>query len=187
MTKRLLIFASLILLVAIQAPGQSNVASGELHGTVTDATGALVPGAKASVRSEETGLARTDNTNSLGEYRFLLLPPGLYNVQIEKEGFHTQVAKEVRVTVGQIAIVDVKLEVGATTAMVEVFAETSLVEGERTHQANTLEHESVQNLPINRRDYLTFALLAPGVVDSTALADNTDYRVKQTPTSGLSF
>ncbi len=187
MSTRLPVLLALGCLLIFPAAPQSNVASGELHGSVTDASGALVPGTKVTVKSEETGLARTGTTDDLGEYRFLILPPGLYNVQVEKEGFRTQLDRGVRVTVGQIAIVDVRLEVGAAAQMLEVTAETSLVEGERTHQANTLEQESVYNLPINRRDYLTFALLAPGVVDSTAMADNTDYRVKQTPTSGLSF
>jgi len=68
-----------------------------------------------------------------------------------------------------------------------VAAEAVLVESARSHQANTLEQESVKNLPIDRRDYLSFTLLAPGVVDSSALADNSDFRVAQTPTSGFSF
>ena len=166
---------------------QPSVATGELHGSVTDPTGAPVPAAKVTVKSDQTGLARAGSTGDSGEYRFLQMPPGAYDLQIEKDGFRGQVARGVRVTVGQIAIVDVKLELGVTTQIVEISGQGSLVESERSHQANTLEQESVHSLPINRRDYLTFVLLAPGVVDTTSLADNTDYRVKQTPTSGLSF
>ena len=186
MTKVLLVLAALLVITPYLA-AQSNVASGEMHGAVTDPSGAAIPAAKVTVKNEDTGLARTDSTDVAGEYRLLLLPPGVYNVQVEKEGFRSQVAKGVRVTVGQVAIVDLKLDLGATTQIVEVSGAASLIESERSHSATTLEQESVYNLPINRRDYLTFALLAPGVVDSTALADNTDYRVKQTPTSGLSF
>lgn len=60
-------------------------------------------------------------------------------------------------------------------------------ENERSHQASTLEEQSVHNLPIDRRDHLSFTLLAPGVVDSSALADNADFRARQTPNRGLSF
>src|SRR5262249_61770004 len=116
----------------------------------------------------------------------LLLPPGDYDLQFEKEGFRKEVAKSVRVTVGQIANLETQLQLGPTADVVEVTGATALVENERSHQANTLEREAVLNLPINRRDYLTFTLLAPGVVDATALADNADFRVTQPPHSGLS-
>jgi len=177
----------LALLWAAAAPAQSNVNFGELHGTVTDATGGLVPGVKVTVQSDETGLARATSTDGAGQYRVLLLPPGDYQVKFEKDRFRTQLARATRVTVGQIAILDAGLEVGATTEVIEVTGAPALVENERSHQANTLEQDAIRNLPINRRDYLTFSLLAPGVVDSTALADNNDFRVKQTPSSGLSF
>jgi len=62
-----------------------------------------------------------------------------------------------------------------------------LVKTERTQQSNTVDDHTVRNLPIDRRDYLTFSLLAPGVSDSKALADSNSFRVKQTPDSGLSF
>src|SRR5262249_42116124 len=68
-----------------------------------------------------------------------------------------------------------------------VTAETPLVEAERGSQADTVTNRYIQNLPINRRDYLTFTLLSPGVTDSTRLASDQDFRVKQTPQSGLSF
>lgn len=175
------------LLLSFAAMAQSDAASGELHGSVTDPSGAVVPGAKVTVKSDMTGLARAAETNEQGEYRILLLPPGVYDVQVEKAGFRTQVLRDVRVTVGQIAILDVHLELGSATYVVEVSAQPALVESQRSHQANTLEEQSVHSLPIDRRDYLSFTLLAPGVVDSSALADNADFRVTQTNDSGLSF
>ncbi len=183
---RVMLVVSLLVVFGCPAAAQ-NIATGELHGTVTDPAGALVPGAKVSVKNADTGLARALETNAVGEYRALLLPPGVYDVQVEKEGFRTQLAKGVRVMVGQIAIMDLRLELGAATQLVEVAGEASLVESERVHQANTIEQDAVQKLPIDRRDYLSFTLLAPGVVDSSALADNSDFRVTQTPTSGFSF
>jgi hypothetical protein len=175
------------LVLSLGAKAQSDVASGELHGSVTDPSGAVVPGAKVTVTSDMTGLARAAETNEQGEYRILLLPPSVYDVRVEKVGFRTRVLRDVRVTVGQIAILDVHLELGSPTFVVEVSAQPALLESQRSHQADTLEEQFVHGLPIDRRDYLSFTLLAPGVVDSSALADNADFRVTQTKDSGLSF
>ena len=90
-------------------------------------------------------------------------------------------------TVGQTVVIDFQLAVGASTQIVEINTDAPLIESERTQQANTIDQMAVRNLPINRRDYLTFALLAPGISDSKALADSNSFRVKQTPDSGLSF
>src|SRR5262249_35796814 len=70
---------------------------------------------------------------------------------------------------------------------IEVTTEPPLVETERGSQADTVTGRYIEDLPINRRDYLTFTLLSPGVSDSTRLASDQDFRVKQTPQSGLSF
>src|SRR5436309_3430662 len=127
----------LLAALAVPAAAQPNVASGELHGTVTDPTGAAIPGAKVGLKSGASGLSRTTTTEITGEYRFLVLPPGLYDLKVEKDGFPAQVARDVRVTVGQIAIVNFKLELGVSTQLVEVSASPLLVESERSHQANT--------------------------------------------------
>lgn len=169
------------------ASAQPDAAAGELHGSVVDPNEALVRSAGISARSADTGLVRRTVTDDSGEYRFLLLPPGTYDIQIEKEGFQTQLVRAVQVTVGQVAIVDIRLALGGVRQVLEVTGAASILESERTHQASTLERTAIERLPIDRRDYLTFTLLAPGVVDSTALADNSDFRVPQTPTSGLSF
>src|SRR5262249_18489243 len=70
---------------------------------------------------------------------------------------------------------------------IDVTAETPIVETERSSQANTIQERYIRELPINRHDYLNFTLLAPGVSDSTRMASDQDFRVKQTPQSGLSF
>jgi len=77
--------------------------------------------------------------------------------------------------------------VAAGTEQIVVTTELPLVETQRASQANTLTQNYIVDLPIDRRDYLTFTLLLPGVSDSTRLADDQDFRVKQTPQSGLSF
>jgi len=126
-------------------------------------------------------------TNDTGEYRFLSLQPGEYEVEVERTGFRKQTLKGVRISVGQSASLAVRLELGVSTETVEVDGEIALIESNRSHQANNIQEESIRNLPIDRRDFLSYTLLTPGVVDATALADNADFRPKQTPNSGLSF
>src|SRR5260370_2467883 len=82
---------------------------------------------------------------------------------------------------------DIKLAVSGSTEMVQVQTEAPAIETERTQQSNTINEQSVRNLPINRRDYLSFSLLVPGVADSKAMANSNSFRVKQTPDSGLPF
>src|SRR5216683_2317947 len=76
---------------------------------------------------------------------------------------------------------------GLPPATYRITARISGFETERTHQADTVNDQYIKELPIDRRDYLTFTLLMPGVSDSTRLAQDQDFRVKQTPQSGLSF
>src|SRR5262249_30140687 len=90
-------------------------------------------------------------------------------------------------TVGQILALDFHMTVSAAAESIEVTTAPPVVETEKTHQADTIDQQVIANLPINRRDYLTFTLLTPGVSDSTRMADNTDFRVKQTPQSGLAL
>jgi hypothetical protein len=174
------------LLSAGLAAAQSKT-TGTLSGTVTDPTDSAVPNAKITITSAETGRTFEATTDERGEYRVPLLPPGAYDIKVEKQGFGVQSLKDIIITVGQSAVIDMKLSVGASTQLVEVRAEVPLIETQRTQQSNTIEEQSVRNLPINRRDYLSFSLLVPGVADSKAMADANSFRVKQTPDSGLSF
>jgi hypothetical protein len=158
-----------------------------LTGTVTDATNAVIPAARVVLTNPDTGTVLDAASNERGEYRFPLIPAGAYDVRVEKQGFGSHISKGISFTVGQAATLNFTLTVGEATQTIEVRAETPLVEAERTQQSNTLSEQSIRNLPINRRDYLSFALLAPGVSDTAALADSNSFRVKQTPDSGLSF
>jgi hypothetical protein len=156
-------------------------------GVVVDPTDAVIPNAKVVLIGKDTGLALSATTDETGRYQFAAVPPGAYSIRAEAEGFGTQTRASVTVTVGQTAVFDFKMGLGETTQSVEVESLAPVVETERTQQSNTLNQRAVTNLPINRRDYLSFSLLAPGVSDSSALADSNGFRVKQTPDSGLSF
>ena len=93
--------------------------------------------------------------------------------------------KGLQISVGSITILDFHLALATSKAVVEVTAEPPIVETERGSESNTITQNYIEDLPINRRDYLNFTLLLPGVSDSTRITDDQDFRVKQTPQSGL--
>lgn len=168
-------------------PAQGVGASADLTGTVTDQTGAGVPNAKVTATDPANGLERSVMTDEHGFYRVSGLPPSSYKVSVEHAGFQTEIATGVVLTVGQTLLFDFRLKLSGMSSQVEVNAEPPIVDAERGSQANTLTQNYIADLPIDRRDYLTFTLLMPGVSNSTRVADDQDFRVKQTPQSGLSF
>lgn len=187
MIKSVLPLLLCLTIAAASALAQAGGSSSEIRGRISDPNGAVVSGATVTVTDASRGFSRTATTDAQGEYRFISLPPGTYQLRIEAGGFSTQVKNSVQVTVGQIADQDFSLRVGDATATVEISGDPPLIETDSSQQSTTVGERFIRDLPIDRRDYLTFTLLAPGVVDSNALADNTDFRVAQTPQSGISF
>jgi len=164
-----------------------STSTASLSGTVTDASSAVIAGATVRVANQETQFIRQTKTDSEGFYRFDLLPPGTYEVKAEQPGFAPSVVTEVPLRVGSAGTLNIALPVAGAATAVEVTAGAPPLETSRTQQSNVIESRAITDLPIDRRDYLSFSLLAPGVSDSKALADANTYRVKQTPDSGLSF
>jgi Carboxypeptidase regulatory-like domain len=177
----------LIFCFAATAHAQGVGASGEITGTITDPSKAVVPQANVVAIETATGIEHRGVTDPSGQYRIANLPPASYDVRVEAAGFAKQLQSGAVVTVGGTTVVDFSLVVSGSTAEVKVNAAPPVVETQRGSQANTITETYISDLPINRRDYLTFTLLAPGVSNSTRLADDQDFRVKQTPQSGLSF
>src|SRR5208283_1472115 len=161
--------------------------SADLTGTVTDPTGKSVPDAKVTAVDEAKGVQRRTVTDDQGSYRLSGLAPSTYRLTVELSGFQTETVKDVVLTVGRVQVLDFHIKVAGMSSTVEVSSELPVVETERGSQADTLTQSFIADLPIDRRDYLTFTLLAPGVSNSNTVADNADFRPKQTPQSGLSF
>ncbi len=180
----LLILASVFAMTALAQAGNS---TSEIKGKVTDPNGAVVSGATVTATDADKGVGRTTTTDGDGIYRFLNLAPGTYNLRVQATGFSTLTRSAAQVTVGQTLDQDFALKVGNASATVEVSSNPALIETDRSQQSTTINERYIRELPIDRRDYLTFTLLTPGVVDSNALADNSDFRVAQTPQSGISF
>jgi hypothetical protein len=180
-----IVLASLLLTGMVFAQGVG--ASGDIRGTVTDPSGAVVTGANVTATDIARGIKHTVATDNNGQYRLTGLQPANYSLSVSKSGFQSELAKNVVVNIGQTSTVDFPMKVSQVSEQVEVTAEPPVVETERGAQANVVTEQTIRDLPINRRDYLTFTLLAPAVSDSTRLSGDQDFRVKQTPQSGLSF
>src|SRR5262249_35208006 len=187
MRYKLLAVGLLCLLLLGSAHAQGVGSSGNIKGIVTDPNGSALPNVAVAVVGAQTGLRRTAVTDSTGLYRVTNLPPATYDVSAELHGFETRVRKGVPATRGETVLADSQMKVWQVRGKVEVPGEAALVDTKKASQANTIEQRYIRALPINRRDYLTYTLLVPGVADSTRMASDVDFRVKQTPQSGLSF
>jgi hypothetical protein len=176
-----------LLLASTLVWAQGVGSSGGIRGIVTDPSGAVLPKATVTVADPLTGFRRTLACDAGGHYQLTGLAPATYEVTAELQGFATEVRKQVVVAIGQTIVADFRMNPARIATVVEVTSEPPVVETERGSQADRINQRYIADLPIDRRDYLTFTLLAPGVADSTRLADDQDFRVKQTPQSGLSF
>ena len=160
--------------------GQS-AATGDLHVIVKDAKGSVITNATVTLTDAEKGFQRSTTSNTDGEYNVLALPPRVYAVTVEAPGFAKAAIQEVKVTVGQLAELPVELAVAGTQETINVNAEAELIETERTSSTNTIEQRRIENLPINGRNYINFAL-----TDSRLARDDAP-SIGAAPTSGLNM
>jgi hypothetical protein len=158
----------LCLIWAIPAFGQADVTSATLRGTVTDPTGAAVAGATVNVTNVSKGVTKTTTTGPEGTYRVPLLDPGIYEVKVAAQGFETQIARNLELTVGEATTYDIALRVGAANLIVEVNAEAALIQVDQTQQSNTINLNQVENLPNIGRLFYNDVYTLPGVSNSDA-------------------
>ena len=171
-----------LLLSAHVAFGQAQSNAADLQGTVKDATGAVVANATVTARNPATNISKNATTNDEGFYRIINLPPGDYEVTVEAASFKKSVIPKVTITVGQAAELNVTMELGQLSESVTVSDATSeVVETSKTAVATTIDQQRINNLPINERNYLSFALTT-----STVSRDN-GRPIGPAPTTGLNF
>lgn len=164
------------------ALGQAQANAADVQGYVRDAQGAAVVGATVTARNPATNTSRNTTSNDEGYYQITALPPGDYELTVEAPNFKKSVLPTVTLTVGQRADLDVALEVGQVSEVVTVSDATAeIVETSRTAVATTVDQQRIDNLPINERNYLAFALTT-----STVSRDN-GRPIGPAPTTGLNF
>ena len=154
--------------------------SATITGTVTDASGASVPGAEVTIRNTDTGIERKTQTSDAGLYTAAFLPPGKYEVQAVKTGFSAVVMKDLTLQVGQILTVSLSLSVQAAQQQVTVLGEAPVVDPEKTEVSQVVSEGAVKNLPIAGRRWDSFVLLTPNVT-----TDGTSGMVSYRGISGL--
>ncbi len=150
----------MVLLLAVAAFAQ-NTAS--IKGSVTDATGAAVVGAKVTVKGP-TGSERTTQTSSAGDYEVPALPPGMYSVEVQMNGFQPQLAKDVVLEVSKNSVQNFTVKVAAATEVVIVEATAPVIEATTMTVGQTINQRTVQDIPLNGRHFVDLALLIPGTV-----------------------
>ncbi len=180
------VIGSICIVVAITASAgaQSQTSSGDIHGRVFDPDGARVADVTVTGTHVDTRISWTTTTENDGTYHLFLLNPGAYEVRFETPGFAIETRRTIQLRVGQSLSIDARLTPVELQQEIVVIGQAPVVEPEQTQQADTVTELQVDSLPINRRDFLDFALLTAGVTDSKALIA---FSLPQTPTSGLSF
>src|SRR5262245_23459318 len=158
------LLGSVIIIGMVAALATAQLPTGSILGTAKDATGAVIPGVEVTVRSTETGATRTTLSGEQGQYRFVALPVGGYEVRAELAGFQTQVRNGVTLAVGQDATLNFVMEVGTVAETVEVTAEAPLVNTTSGALGSLVDERQVTELPLNGRNYTDLTLLQPGVV-----------------------
>ncbi|MGC1186834.1 MAG: carboxypeptidase-like regulatory domain-containing protein [Candidatus Acidiferrales bacterium] len=162
------LLALLVLLFGWATRARAQVAEASIWGTVTDATGAAVPGAKVTVTDVETGAARSLVTDASGKYDAPALLVGNYDVSIQKQGFRPEEEAGITLVVGQRREVTVALTVGAVQQVIKVEDTNPPVSVSTVEPSGLVGEQQVKDLPLNGRSYDQLITLNPGIVNYSA-------------------
>lgn len=147
---------------------QTSLTGGALTGVVSDSSGSVIPAARVIVRDVATHQSREASTGAEGQYRFAELPAGTYEVFVRQPGFAPYTHAGVNVPLGATSRLDIVLQSAAVTTQVTVSAQPPAIDPAQTAVATAVDTERIEELPVESRNYLNFALLAPGVSSSAA-------------------
>ncbi|HET6144931.1 MAG TPA: TonB-dependent receptor [Candidatus Acidoferrales bacterium] len=161
---RFLVFVFLLVFCfAYSYPLHAQVAGASLSGTITDAQGGAVAGAKVSVKNGATGIVTDTTTNGSGAYNLVNLKPAEYDVSVTATGFNTTTTK-LTLTVGAQQELSLSLKVGEMSQLVEVTGAAPVIETENATLSGNVQSAQIVELPLNGRDWASLAVLEPGVV-----------------------
>jgi hypothetical protein len=157
-----------------------------LEGRVVDQNGAPIAGAKLTLVDRQRGVVRTTISDRDGMYSVQLLRPGTYDQRVEAQGFQVQILTGVVLTVGQIGVRNIQLQIGQLNTEINVSVSPSVIDPTRTQQSDTIESRQIATLPNLTRNFTSYIFTLPGVADVSA-ARIQQSRVTPIPTSGFSF
>jgi len=152
-----------VLCLVVSLPLRAQVAGGTLSGTITDASGAVVPNAAVVIKNSATGITKTITTNAEGFYTAPNLLPGNYEVAVSATGFNTEIQKGIMINVGSQPIFNLVLEIGVVVNRVEVNTDAPTVQLTSSEISATVNATTVRELPLNGRSWTDLAALQPGV------------------------
>ncbi|MBM4075537.1 MAG: carboxypeptidase regulatory-like domain-containing protein, partial [Planctomycetes bacterium] len=142
--------------------GLAQSGTGDIGGSITDASGAAVAGATITISNPATGFTRVMKSNDGGIYAAPALTPGTYTIKVERQGFQSQSRAGVEIQVGQSPVLDFALAVGNVAEVIEVTGGAPVLETESTSVGTVIENKRIVELPLNGRNYLQLASLIPG-------------------------
>jgi len=160
----------LVLMATGRVWGQGATAT--VLGTITDMTGAVVPGTNLEILNVATGYKQTSTTDGEGRYRVAEVPVGTYDIRATKPGFVTTVEHDLVLAVGSQLVVDLSLPVGGQQQVVTVQTDVTQVETTTAAVATLIDQQQIVELPLNGRNFEQLILLAPGVQSFTAFSSN---------------
>lgn len=155
------VFALLLLLSPVSLSGQAN--TGAIVGTVQDATGAVMAGVPVTIRNEGTSISRTAVSSASGDFSAPLLPPGNYEVSATVQGFDKVVFRNVQLQVNQTVRMNFVLKLAGVEEVVDVVAGAPLIQTDTSSLGQVVGQVQIESLPLNERNFVSFAYLAPGV------------------------
>ncbi len=159
-----IILAGLTLLVATSTVHAQT--AGSLHGVISDAQGAVIPGAVVALSSTTTGASRQAVTDNTGSFQFVQVTPGDFTMTVTKPGFAQATREHVVVQVNTTATLNVELEIGTTGQTVNVSAETTQISTTDASVGNTFTEHSIRQLPLDTRNVVALLSLQPGVTSN---------------------
>ena len=162
MKRMKLSFLALVVALLTTSFAHAQLSSADILGTATDNTGAVIPNAKVTLTDKATNISRTAITNRSGDYVFNLLPVSTYKVKVEAPGFKASTIDGLSVEAGDRARADAHLPFGASSETVNVEAQTPLLQADNATVSSTVTAKSVQDLPLNGRNFVQVVQLVPG-------------------------
>ncbi len=153
---------AVVILVLGAAVCHAQLSTADIVGTVTDATGAVIPGANVVLTDLGTKEQRASTTSTGGDFNFSLLPVGTYSITVSKPGFKNASLANLAVEAGDRARADVQLQAGSVAETVTVEAQTPLLQADNATVSSTVTAKAVQDLPLNGRNFVQLVQLVPG-------------------------
>jgi Carboxypeptidase regulatory-like domain/TonB dependent receptor-like, beta-barrel len=182
-----LIAAAVLGLCSVQRLN-AQILYGSVAGTVSDQTGAVVPGAAITIVNDNTGFTRNTTSASAGDYRFTDLPAGTYTLTVTAQGFKPVKQTGISVTVGSINQQNVQVAVGAVTQEVTVSGAAATLQTQQANVHTTISNYAVQNLPLNiYHNFQSIELLSPGVVSLSNITGSYPNSLADTPDRSLAI